>query len=132
MLVGYTLYVNAAVKSTDDSRDKRLDLYESTKAGVIADMRSFLTIKNKDQYDEVRKDIHFTSELKNELLGSSYNPAMASYDSVKVLDIQYSFVDDEGANRYNMVTQLTNKGVTKTLTFIIFVDNGKVYDILVY
>lgn len=132
VVMGYTLYVNASVKSVESGRDARLDLYESTKSGIISDMRAFLTIKNKSDYDLVRKDIHFTPELKDELLGSSYNPSLASYDSVQVLDIQYSLLDKDGANRYNMIATLTNKGVKKTLTFILFVENNKIYDILVY
>lgn len=132
VIVGYTLYVNFTVRSIDSGRDKRLDIYESTKAGVISDMRSYLTIKNDVDFDKARRELNFTQELKDELLGDTYNSALPSYSSVQVLDISYSFLDDAGSNRYNLLVSLTKDGKTKTLTFIVFVEKGKMYDLLIY
>lgn len=131
-VVIFTLLSNSSIKGLEDARDKRFDLYETTKIGVMEDIRAYLSVTDKDSYEKVKTTINMQSEIKSELFGSSYNATkFIGKASISFVDVQYTLEEDGTFIVYSLVN-VTKEGVTKEMNFLAFVANNQIYDLLFY
>lgn len=127
----WTLIINAGIGSEADKRDKRLELYEVTKLGVIEDLRSYFTV-GKDNFDKVKENVNMTDDLKGQLFGSTYNATkMPTYEKVSFIDVQYT-IDKTDEVMFYVLCNVTKDGKTQQVNMLVTVSGSKVSDIIAY
>lgn len=132
VLVGYVLLTNYTVTGVESDRDTRLDSYEVTKIQVMRDLESYLLAKTEEEFVNSKRDVRFTSELKNDIYGSDFNYTyVQGYDSVSFLDVQYS-LEYDGMFKVFLLTSLERDGETKLVSFVVSVRSGKAFDMIAF
>lgn len=127
-----TLVKNNKLREIKDNRINVLDTYELTKLWVIEDMRTYLSIKDDTSFYQAKDSVHFTSELKDILLGDKYNSENhAKLSNISVIDTQYTLGDSNKIVFY-MLLNVKDGDKIKELNAMIFVANNMIYNILLY
>lgn len=134
-MVIVTVVLNKGAKDVLDSRETGLDSFESTKLWVLDDMREFLQIKDKEGYEVAKKEMamHLTTDMKNELFGSSFDSReFIGSSGVRFIDSQYSLDDKDGEYTIYLLCNVTVEEELKILNMVVSVKDNKVYDIISY
>lgn len=127
-----TLIVNSNIKGVEESRDKRLDMYELTKQWVIQDIRDYILIQDEEGYKETKGKVHMTRELKDELFGNAFNYSKhGGYTSISFIDSQYT-LEKDGKFIVYLLANVTKDNQTKEMNFLVFIHNNSIYDIVAY
>lgn len=128
-----TLISNNNIKQLEDMRNKSLEGYEATKQWAMDDIRDYLSINSEENFKEVSSRLHFSKELKQELLGMGYNAAIhQGYSDVAFVDAQYSLSEEDGSFIVYLLTNVTKSGETRELEFMVFINNNQIYDIIAF
>lgn len=127
-----TLSTNKGMKLLESTRDKQLDAYEYTKFAVLDNVKSYLTIKSNDDFKEAKASFNAPEWYKDELFGSKYNPEnFYGATSIRTLDAQYTLEDSNGVTKYYLLLGVTKGDKVHQIEMLVFVQNNKIFDILI-
>lgn len=127
-----TSFSDKARSKLEDTRVTSLDLYESTKFAVFSDVRDYLTIQTKEDYQTVKSKVNLIDWYKDSIFGTSYDTSkFYGAEKVTAVDLQYALEDNKGVTKYLLMLNVTKGDITKQIDMVVFTHKGVIFDILV-
>lgn len=118
-----------------NSKDNRLQIYESTKDWVVEDIRKVLTIKDQETYDKAKQEVHMNQSAKEEVFKDSFNyTTILGAKSAQMLDAQYTLKNKgEDFFKVYLLAKVTLEDDKYRLVNIVTkVQNNIIVDVTIY
>lgn len=132
ILLFVSSYTTKKVNELEDSRNVQLDVYEATKFAVLEDIKTYLTIKTKEDYIEAKSRVNVVDWYRDQIFGKSFDiSAFYGASNVHAVDVQYSLEDEKGVTKYYLMLNVTKGSETKQIEMLVSVHNNQIYNILV-